>query len=288
MLKLSPFNPRKIPGCALHLDACQGITAVDIPAWVTSTVYAVGTRVVQSATYYQCATAHTSGTFATDLAAVKWVATTDGATQVCSAWADQATNARNASQATARYRPAYVTNALNGKPVLRFDGVNDYLTGVTTAVVKSYTAFAVSKRDGGSSPVVLYDTSDSASGYGFGYSVTTTKFETIALVATWGNDYAQGNTETNGYGIGTFLRDTNGYMNVWTNGGNLVTDTSVINANINYNGTAAVYIGYNGFSSQRLAGDIAEIIIYPSALTDNQRKQVELYLSRKWNVSVTI
>lgn len=42
-------------------------------AWVTATPYTVGERVLQSGVVYRCLTAHTSGTFATDLAAVKWV-----------------------------------------------------------------------------------------------------------------------------------------------------------------------------------------------------------------------
>ena len=43
-------------------------------AWVTLTVYAVGDVVTTGGVTYVCSTAHTSGTFATDLAAVKWVA----------------------------------------------------------------------------------------------------------------------------------------------------------------------------------------------------------------------
>lgn len=41
-------------------------------AWVTSTAYPVGCVVTQSSNYYYCLTAHTSGTFATDLTAAKW------------------------------------------------------------------------------------------------------------------------------------------------------------------------------------------------------------------------
>lgn len=41
-------------------------------AWVTSTAYVVGDFVLQSGTNYYCLEAHTSGTFATDLAANKW------------------------------------------------------------------------------------------------------------------------------------------------------------------------------------------------------------------------
>jgi len=42
-------------------------------AWLTATAYVVGDVRVQTNDAYYCAIAHTSGTFATDLAAVKWV-----------------------------------------------------------------------------------------------------------------------------------------------------------------------------------------------------------------------
>lgn len=42
--------------------------------WLTATAYAAKDVVVNSGTTYFCATAHTSGTFATDLAAGKWLA----------------------------------------------------------------------------------------------------------------------------------------------------------------------------------------------------------------------
>jgi len=44
--------------------------------WVTATAYAVGDIVLQSSIVYVCMEAHTSGTFATDLAASKWGAIT--------------------------------------------------------------------------------------------------------------------------------------------------------------------------------------------------------------------
>lgn len=40
--------------------------------WVTATAYAVGNVVVRNGIVYLCMQAHTSGTFATDLAAEKW------------------------------------------------------------------------------------------------------------------------------------------------------------------------------------------------------------------------
>lgn len=55
-------------------------------AWLTATAYKVYDVVVQSNNTYVCCTAHTSGTFATDLAAIKWmlIATFDVADNVIS------------------------------------------------------------------------------------------------------------------------------------------------------------------------------------------------------------
>ncbi len=43
------------------------------------------------------------------------------------AWADASGQGNDATQATAALRPTYRTNMLNGKPVVRFDGADDYL-----------------------------------------------------------------------------------------------------------------------------------------------------------------
>ncbi len=55
-------------------DLVESIPSIAIKAWATSTAYVVDDYVTQSNILYKCLTAHTAGTFATDLAAVKWVA----------------------------------------------------------------------------------------------------------------------------------------------------------------------------------------------------------------------
>lgn len=53
----------------------QASVLIDAPAaWITATAYVVGDFVEESGTNYYCIEAHTSGVFATDLAANKWVA----------------------------------------------------------------------------------------------------------------------------------------------------------------------------------------------------------------------
>lgn len=56
-------------------DGAQ-ITKTSPAAWLTGTNYVVGNFVTQTAVSYYCIEAHTAGTFATDLAASKWVAQT--------------------------------------------------------------------------------------------------------------------------------------------------------------------------------------------------------------------
>jgi hypothetical protein len=52
-----------------YLKPAPKYTSAD---WVTATAYVVGDLVQSSGFCYECLTAHTSGTFATDLAAAKW------------------------------------------------------------------------------------------------------------------------------------------------------------------------------------------------------------------------
>jgi hypothetical protein len=59
--------------------ASSSVTLADRGAWLTATSYLVGDVVTQASVRYVCKTAHTSGTFATDLAALKWTALDPGA-----------------------------------------------------------------------------------------------------------------------------------------------------------------------------------------------------------------
>lgn len=53
----------------------RGLIVKAYSAWVTTTAYAIGDLVTNAGSYYRCLIAHTSGTFATDLTAAKWVLT---------------------------------------------------------------------------------------------------------------------------------------------------------------------------------------------------------------------
>lgn len=56
-----------------QLKAELSVGAAPATLWVTATQYSVGRTVFQGTKLYRCIIAHTSGVFATDLAAVKWL-----------------------------------------------------------------------------------------------------------------------------------------------------------------------------------------------------------------------
>jgi hypothetical protein len=64
-------------------------------------------------------------------------------------WSDASPALRTATQSTPSSRPIYRTNAINGRPALRFDGIDDYLTVAATLVPGSQnrTLLVVARPD---------------------------------------------------------------------------------------------------------------------------------------------
>jgi hypothetical protein len=70
------------------------------------------------------------------------LALADGA--AVATWTDSSTSANHATQATGANQPIFKAGLLNGKPVIRFDGVNDFMT-FTSRYSTIQTAFFVVK-----------------------------------------------------------------------------------------------------------------------------------------------
>ena len=65
-------------------------------------------------------------------------------------WYDQSGNGRHSTQTTVAAQPLYVASGQNGKPIIRFDGVDDYLNhGLSVAGGVLSSSFSVVKRNAG-------------------------------------------------------------------------------------------------------------------------------------------
>ena len=190
-----------------------------------------------------------------------------------STWYDHSGNSRNATQAGAA-RPLLMTNVINGKPIVRLDGIDDYFN-VSLPSSTPYTFFTVCKKRttgvrlpilGGplnNDPYALFFYSDDAV-YIKNRGSTSTKqilSEPGTSFAVWSSLSSSGNS----YSI--------------RKNGSAPTLVDIVDPT---NAADFSLIGRRTSDTTFGDGDIAEIIFYNVALTAAQIVQIETYLNRKY------
>ena len=200
-------------------------------------------------------------------------AASDG--DVVGRWEDIAANADHVNQAVAANKPTLqngVADLLNGHPVIRFDGVNDYLQGAFTtggAIAQPFTVFAVAKlTSAGAAFRFLTDGDDAVSRLVL-WQNNTAKFSIF-----FGNALDDGASDTAWHYWSALAKGANSEL--WIDG------TSVISGNAGANAPDGLTIGASATGTNRWVGDVAEIIIYASELSAADRVQVETYLDDRY------
>jgi len=204
-----------------------------------------------------------------------------------SAWNDSSGFGHHAAQASSTLRPTYQASSVNGRPAVRFDGSNDYLTnstfnplggrnGVTAFVVYrsltssgNHVGFSEGARNVNqqmySNGTYAYAT---AGNYGRVSSSTST------AVTLWNSVY-DGTQSGNAARLRLFLNGTQRTMNF----------TGTIPAALN--NTSSYEVGRpQGTSSAYWFGDIAEVIVYGRSLSEGERVNVQSYLSDKYSLGI--
>lgn len=204
-------------------------------------------------------------------------------------WADESGSGYSAAQGTASKQPTLRTNVLNGKPVLRFDGVDDFLSIADFACVCRIAVFVVAKFTV-AKPMQIEQSATANSNPGFFFygdlsgPVKIARAGGIGMSVAgtddWmGASFASVNFNFTGTvtGSGTDLYRKNGAAgNNGTTGNTLgATDTTV---------TDTLYICSRAGTSAFSDGDLAEIIVYNNALTSAQVSAVEAYLNGKYAI----
>jgi type II secretory pathway pseudopilin PulG len=198
-----------------------------------------------------------------------------------SSWADQSGNGHDAVQATDTYQPLLVDSQLNGEPIIRFDGNNDSLQNNTLVVAQPYTLFYVVKDYVDTNnynwfinnyPTMALANYNPSLGY---YTIYAGSWMTSSIPYPFG--YST---------ISAIYSGADAKSNVWYNGSLATTGGNTGNGGINATTGNYLYIGtlaYN-FSGESSTFDVAEIIIYNSALSDTDRQSVENYLADKYGL----
>lgn len=209
-------------------------------------------------------------------------------------WDDLSGNGRHAVQATPANRPSIVSAALNGRQSRRFDGVDDFLAlssglnilrnvaGATGFVVRKRTgtsdqSFFIASVGGGTNSRFFISQGNSGS-----YTTGARRLDADA------GTFANNGTTTSNWAIQTGRVD-------YANGGAAGLSSyanGILTSSVAFNGTGnssntdsqGVRIGATLANTQFVSGDIAEILIFPTALSTADRQAVEIYLNAKWAI----
>ncbi len=211
---------------------------------------------------------------------------TTNAAGAVTAWADQSSNGNDAAPLDPSTSPILVPNAQNGKPVLRFDGSEQYLqvAGDTSFTAGDISSFAVVKF----SDFATYRT------------VWTKTLNNLAAPVDW--YFAAGSGQPNlfrgdGSTYGGPVRGSAapagayGVVGFTASGPDI---SEYLGYHETGSGTIAVTPGDAGLPLQigrrmdgavQMKGDIAEVLIYDHAVSEADRIQIANYLQAKWGIT---
>jgi hypothetical protein len=268
------FNPKKIKGLALWLDGAD-----------TSRMYTsdAGAVVIPPGWSPDQVSTQIAGWWAADSAPLGMIYQ-DGSGNV-EAVDDLSMAGSNAVQISPGARPQLIENALNGKPVFRFNGSAGLTGGFGyDALGPNRTVFAVCKISAGLTNQRVFSVSSSVGGADFATG------QSIPVLANAGSL-----TQLSSYGslasrspVGDFSQfavftntTTGGSITNYSNGlaGATESVATTIDGDLFGIGCAAQD------QTAKFTGDIAEIIAYSGLCNATERAMVEKWLADKWNIS---
>jgi hypothetical protein len=203
---------------------------------------------------------------------------TKNASNYVSEWKDQSGHGCDAIQPDSTQRPLWVDNSVNGYPVLRFDGGNDNLvSGGLPSIRETFSLLFVIRP----SNSINYN-------------------QTLAAYGTWGK-FCFHTDSTGGVYVGTSINSRiepgdgpgantivpnawqtfgytfdNGTAKFYKNGTLLATKT----LSLGESWTSFVLGSTSAVNT--INGDIAEVLLYNTAISDTNRQQVEAYFKAKY------
>jgi hypothetical protein len=213
-------------------------------------------------------------------------------------WDDLSGNGRHATQAIGANQPAIVTGALNGRQVRRFDGVDDTMTFSSLNIVRNISALtiiAVYKwlTNPTSSKAVFAAQGNGTTGLrawcGGGLSpqklnVRARRIESDAVEIV---NSAADNT-TNFMIHAGIINYTGQQLSQFINGaldGSI--SASFASGNSADTNSNAIALGSNPGTGNFADIEFAELLIFQSALSTENRRRIEGYLSVKYNIALS-
>lgn len=209
--------------------------------------------------------------------------------------ADKSGNGYHLNQVTAGNRPLHKTGILNGWPVARYDGVDDYHDG-TTQSFDDYTLFVIGKvvaRTTNEGFVSLHPAAgnDNDQANGLAIAQNATNGLKVDMLATGGGgvSFDQGDFTT-GFNIFEITTTTsNNQVNTWRNGTAVTANGGA--AARTANATGGILLGARfqaGVVATAFSGqvDIASALLLDGVQTASVRSLVRSYFGTRFGITV--
>jgi hypothetical protein len=187
-------------------------------------------------------------------------------------WQDQSAGGKHAAQITLAKRPTMVTNGINSRPVIRGDGVDDYL-GVSELSLEG--AFAISAVfQCAAEPSAITLLGKDANNY-----ITLTDNTTVTVgIAGASQAFTVSAMGTDPH-ILTVTRDADNAVNVYLDGTVSTTGAKTVAGTL-----ALEQIMAHG--SEYFAGDLAEVLVYDGARSVNELAYTHQLLADRYGITI--
>lgn len=191
-----------------------------------------------------------------------------------STWGDATGNGYALTEGAA---PQYVASGLNGNPVVRFDGVDDFLTTTFSALSQPNSIFIVAQSQAAGETTSNKNVHASTNG-----SNTHALYVDNTSPVTWnmfaGSNLNSGVTEDeNPHVFGELFNTTSSALRI--------DGTEAVSGDVGSQSLDGLTIGTNASQSNFGDFDIGEILVYPQDKS-GIASDVESYLSGKWGITI--
>ena len=204
-------------------------------------------------------------------------------------WTDM-NGSHHCTQSNATYQPTYQTNEANGHPIVRFDGVDDYMTIPSIFDIAhdgdtEGTWVFVVKHTGTSQDRILEYSNASGDTY-----ISIQQDPTSTGQTVWWNDSVNGwetivtSTSDSSYSILVVTWQVNSTFSFWIDGA--LEGSLDINDGV-YGGSDTATLGSVGSGSLAWGGDMAEVIYYAKHYSRTDLDDVMNYLATKYDITIT-
>ena len=208
-------------------------------------------------------------------------------------WEDLSGNSRHFTQATANNQPTLVASGLNGKNTLGFDGTNDLLTLSSNSLLRNipaYTCFFVRKNKSSVSTLETNFVNAVGATTIFDFNTQATNRPGIRVRRQSANTLTslQGSNSQTTAGTfelwGTLIDHSVTSATLFKNGTQLATNTAFLTTGNSQDSARNSSIGAFVAGTQPADIEVAEILIYETALSASDRATIETYLNEKWAI----